>query len=297
MPVEEARLLEGKVLAAQIQREIESAVKDFLSRGMPRPTLAVLQAGENPASHWYIGQQEKLAAKLGIAFLKPFSPKDLASQASLVERIRQLNRNQLPDELPEEIHGIFIALPLPDGFDADEVLLNLDPKKDLEGMHPASLGLLVLRKGKLIPPTAYAVLKLIESTGVALRGKVACLIGQSAVVGRPLQLLLGERRVTTLVCNTGTPEAEMKRFVSESDLVIACAGKPGLVKGSWIPAGAIVIDVGTTEVDGKLVGDVEYEEAKKRAAFITPVPGGVGPLTVTMLMQNLVHAYRWQKGE
>jgi methylenetetrahydrofolate dehydrogenase (NADP+) / methenyltetrahydrofolate cyclohydrolase len=159
---------------------------------------------------------------------------------------------------------------------------------------------MVLRKSKLIPPTAYASLLLIEAavkeSGKNLRGMKVAIAGQSAIVGRPLQLLLGERRATTVVCNTGTSEADLKKYVSESDIVVACAGQPGLIKGAWIKNGAIVIDVGTTEVNGKLTGDVEFEEAKKRASYITPVPGGVGPLTVTMLMQNLVHAYKWQKG-
>ena len=158
------------------------------------------------------------------------------------------------------------------------------------------MGLIVLRKSKLIPPTAFAAFKLIESTGIKLRGKEAVLLGQSAIVGRPLQLMLGEQRVTTMVCNTGTSEEIMKRAIEDADIVIACAGSPGMVKGEWIEEGQIVIDVGTTEVNGKIVGDVEFEEAKKKAAFITPVPGGVGPLTVTMLFQNLVTSYKWIKG-
>ena len=292
MPASEAELLEGKILAAEIQKEIESAVKGFESRGMARPALAVLQAGSDSASSWYVGQQEKLAHKLGIHFLKPFSSADLSSQAKLLERIHQLNHN----EPVEEVHGIFIAMPLPAGFNADEILLALDPKKDVEGVHPASLGLIVLRKARLIPPTAYAAFKLIQSTGISLRGKKAAIVGQSAIVGRPLQLLLGTERVTTTSCNTGTSAADLEKVVSESDIVVACAGNPGLVKGGWIKEGAVVIDVGTTEVNGKLVGDVKFEEARKRAGFITPVPGGVGPLTVTMLMQNLITAYQWQKG-
>jgi methylenetetrahydrofolate dehydrogenase (NADP+)/methenyltetrahydrofolate cyclohydrolase len=173
-------------------------------------------------------------------------------------------------------------------------LLALDPRKDVEGIHPANLGLIVLRRARLIPPTAYAAFRLLEwavkEAGRDLRGMTAVIAGQSAIVGRPLQLLLGERRVTATVCNTGTSLADLQKFVSGSDLVIACAGQPGLIKGSWIKPGSIVIDVGTTEVNGKLTGDVEFEEARKRAGFITPVPGGVGPLTVTMLMQNLMHA-------
>ena len=198
------------------------------------------------------------------------------------------------------MHGIFIAMPLPEGMDPDKVLLALDPQKDVEGIHPTSLGLLVLRRAKLVPPTAYAALCLIEyavsQSNRQLRGMSATLVGQSAIIGRPLQLLLGERRVLTTVCNTGSSLEAMRSCCLASDLVIACAGKPELVRGDWIKPGAIVVDVGTTEIEGKLVGDVAFEEAEKNASWITPVPGGVGPLTVTMLMRNLLHAYKWQKG-
>lgn len=291
MPVKEAKLLEGKILAAKIQEEIKSSVDDFIAQGFERPRLAALQAGENPSSAWYLGQQEKLAAKLGIEYQK-IPAGQIANQKDLIKRIQELNQ--------QKVHGVFLAMPLAQGFDPDAALLALDPRKDIEGIHPVSLGLLVLRKARLIPPTAYASLALIEwavrESKKNLRGMKAAILGQSAVVGRPLQLLLGERRVTTVVCNTGTSPPDLQKAVSESEIVVACAGQPGFVKGAWIRDDAIVLDVGTTEVQGKLVGDVEFDEAKKRAAFITPVPGGVGPLTVTMLMQNLVHAYQWQKG-
>ncbi len=291
-PVTEARLIEGKVFAQQIQAEIKKEVEDLLLKKKALPRLAALQSRPDPASEWYINQQEKLAAKLGILFER-FSPPQLASQKILLEKIQELNANPA-------CHGIFIAMPLPPEFDSDQVLLALDAHKDVEGIHPASLGLIVLRRAKLIPPTAFAALKLIEMTvgemKQSLRGMKTVIVGQSAIVGRPLQLLLGERRVTTLVCNTGTSNDDLKNAVAESDIVVACAGQPGLIKGEWIKPGAIVIDVGTTEVNGKLAGDIEFEEARKRAAFIAPVPGGVGPLTVTMLMQNLINAYKWQKG-
>lgn len=282
VPVKEAKLLEGKVLAAKIQEEIHHQVSNLKEK----IRMVALQTGEDRASDWYIGQQEKLAAKLGIAFERN-TPGEIKDQTTLLKKIQEANK---------KYHGIFLAMPLPKDFNSDEALLALDPKKDVEGIHPVSLGLLVLRKAKLIPPTAFAALQLIESTGISLRGKKAVLVGQSAIVGRPLQLLLGERRVTTIVCNTGTTPADLEQAVSESDIVVACAGSPGLVKGSWIKEGAVVIDVGTTEVNGKLVGDVDFEEAKKRSAFITPVPGGVGPLTVTMLMKNLITAYESQEG-
>ncbi len=285
MPVKEAKLLEGKIPAAAIREEIQKEIEALVARGEPRPALLALQASDDPSSAWYIGQQEKWAAKLGIEFEKR-GPDQITNQAALLKAL----------ESTTKYHGIFIAMPLPKGFDTDKVLFALDPHKDVEGVHPASLGLIVLRKSRLIPPTAYAALRLIELSGLELRGKKAAIVGQSAIVGRPLQLLLGERRVTTVVCNTGTSAEEMRQAISTSDIVVGCAGMPGLIKGDWIRPGAVVIDVGTTEVEGKLVGDIEFEEARQRASYITPVPGGVGPLTVTMLFQNLMHAYRWQRG-
>ncbi len=281
----EARLLEGKILAAKIQDEIKSQLQVFASKGLEKPRLSATYSAQNSSAEWYVGQQEKLAQKLGIEFEKfplPETPNFLEKQ--IVEQ-----------SIGKRFHGIFIAMPLPAGFDSDKVLSNLDGRKDVEGIHPLSLGLIVLRKAKLIPPTAFAAFKLIESAGIEMRGKRAVIVGQSAIVGKPLAMLLGEKRATVTICNTGTSAADLEKIVSESDIVVGCAGQPGLIKGGWIKPGAVVIDVGTTEVNGKLVGDVEFEEAKKRAGFITPVPGGVGPLTVTMLMQNLIYAYKWQK--
>lgn len=283
-----AKLLQGKNLAAEIQERIKSFSAGVQRENLPKPKLLAIQVTEDPSAKWYLGQQKKLAEKLGIEFDDHIKPGQVPDQETLLNLIRRANQDKT-------VQGVFITMPLPKGFDADAVLLALDPKKDVEGIHPANLGLIVLRRAHLIPPTAYAAFKLLESTGVSLRGKRAVLVGQSAIVGRPLQLLLGEKRVTTTVCNTGTPEEDVKEAVSRADIVIGCAGTPKMIQGAWIREGAIVIDVGTTEVDGQLVGDVEFEEAEKRAAFITPVPGGVGPLTVTMLMENLMHAYEWQR--
>ncbi len=289
MLAHEAKLLEGKILAAKIQEEIKNQIAAAVAKGLRAPRLTAIQVKEDPSADWYVGQQEKLATKLGIEFLRIRSG-EINDQVRLSWEIKKANESGS--------HGIFLAMPLPQGFNPDVALWELDFKKDVEGIHPASLGLIVLRRAKLIPPTAYASLKLIEwaakESGKELRGMKAAILGQSAIVGRPLQLLLGERRVTTIVCNTGTSATDLEKAVSESDIVVACAGQPGFVKGAWIKSGAIVIDVGTTEVNGKLVGDVEFEEAKKRASFITPVPGGVGPLTVTMLMQNLMNTYELQ---
>lgn len=283
----EAKILQGRPLAQKIHEEIRSEIEDFRKKKLVVPHLTSFQVGENSASRWYIEQQRKLAAQLGIGFHEiPSNNTKLPSQ--LMDQIRKASDSKT--------HGIFFTQPLPEGFDLIQIFRVFNYQKDVEGIHPFNLGLLVMRRPRLIPSTALAVFTLIEATGVELRGKQAVIIGQSAVVGRPVQLLLGEKRATTTVCNTGTPEESIKKAVSEADIVVACAGKPGLVRGEWIKEGAVVIDVGTTEIKGSLAGDVEFEEAKKRAAFITPVPGGVGPLTVTMLMKNLITAYKWQKG-
>jgi len=283
----EAKGLEGKTIALQLQQNIIAKIASLAEAGSPKPSLVAIQTSEDPSAVWYINSQEKLAAKLGINFSRVM-PEQVKGEKELIRKVKELSADK-------KVHGIFISMPFPEGIDSDKVLLAMDPQKDVEGVHPTSLGLIVLRRGKLIPPTAFAAYTLIKSTGMMLRGKKAAIIGQSAIVGRPLQLLLGEARVTTLVCNTGTAEEDMKKIVGASEILVACSGKPGLVKGAWIKQGAVVIDVGTTEVAGKLQGDVEFAEAVKKASFITPVPGGVGPLTVTMLMQNLLTAYEWQR--
>jgi len=283
----EAKLLLGKPLVAKIQQEIRSEIEGFVKKELEVPLFVAIQVGGNAASHWYVEQQRKLASQLGISF-QEVPPRDTRLPSQLMDQVRKASDSKS--------HGIFITMPLPEGFDSVQIFRVFNYQKDVEGIHPVNLGLLLLRRPRLVPSTAMAAMELIESTGVNLRGKRATIVGQSAIVGRPIQLLLGERRMTTTVCNTGTSEEALKEAVSSADLVIACAGTPGLLRGEWIKEGSIVIDIGTTEVKGQLVGDVEFGEARKRASFITPVPGGVGPLTVMMLMKNLMIAYKWQKG-
>lgn len=283
----EAKLLLGKPLRERIQQEIYTAIESFSKKKLEVPAMVSIQVGDSPAAEWYINEQRKLASQLGIGFQEiPSRETRLPSQ--LMDQVRKASDSRA--------HGIFVTLPLPEGFDSSQIFRVFNYQKDIEGIHPTNLGFMMLRRPRLIPSTALAALALIESTGVNLRGKRAAVIGQSPVTGRPIQLLLGERRMTTTVCNTGTSEEDLREVVAKADLVVACAGKPGLVRGKWIKPGSIVIDIGTTEVEGKIVGDVEFEVAKLRAGFITPVPGGVGPLTVMMLMRNLMTAYRWQKG-
>ena len=241
----EARLLEGRPLAQKIQQEIRSEIEGFSKKGLEPPLLTAFEVSDHPASRWYVGEQQKLASRLGIGFqLIRASETRLPSQ--LMDQIRRVSDSRT--------HGIFVSLPLPDGFDSAQIFRVFNYQKDVEGVHPTNLGWLVLRKARLVPSTALAALALIDSTGIQFRGRRAVIVGQSAVVGRPLQLLLGERRVTTAVCNTGTPTEDIEKLVSESDLVVACAGKPGLVQGAWIKPGAGVIGVGTTQNHQKPYG-------------------------------------------
>ncbi len=270
-----AKHLEGKVLAQQIQNEI----REFVVQAPARICLAVIETRKDPSAEWYMNAQEKLAVKLGIEYIKT-PVEEVPDEGSLVIKLRELSEDPF-------VHGIFMSLPLPKQYSAMRVIEAMDSKKDVEGIHPSTLGLMVMRRRVSVPPTAYSAYLLAKSTGLMVPGKRALVIGQSPIVGRPLSILLGEERVTTTIANTGTNQEDLEKFVSESDFVFACVGKPGLVKGSWIRPGAVVVDVGTTEVDGKLVGDVEFDAACERAGFVTPVPGGVGPLTTTLLFKNL----------
>jgi methylenetetrahydrofolate dehydrogenase (NADP+)/methenyltetrahydrofolate cyclohydrolase len=269
--------LEGKVPAQKIQAEIQAVMQ----AAGGKICLAGVETKPDPSAEWYMGAQAKLAAKLGVDYRK-IACSEVPDEGALVRKVEALSKD-------DTVHGIFISMPLPKGYDTNRVLDALDPKKDIEGIHPATLGMIVLRQPRVIPPTAYAAYQLLKSLELPMRGKRAVVVGQSAIVGRPLAILLGEERVTTTVCHSGTSTADMAKIVGESDFVFACAGQPRMIKGAWIKPGAVAVDVGTTEVNGQLVGDIEFDEACAKAAYVTPVPGGVGPLTTTLLFKNLAN--------
>ncbi len=272
-----AKHLEGKILAQQIQNEI----REFVVQVPGRICLAVIETKKDPSAEWYMGAQEKLAAKLGIEYLKvPCT--EVPDEGSLIMKIREFSEDPF-------VHGIFLSMPLPANYSSMRVIEAMDSKKDVEGIHPSTLGLMVMRRRVSVPPTAYSAYLLAKSTHIPLAGKRALVIGQSAIVGRPLAILLGEERMTTTIANTGTTQDDLKKLIGESDFIFACVGKPGLVQGEWVKEGSVLVDVGTTEVNGKLVGDIEFEAACKRAGHVTPVPGGVGPLTTTLLFKNLTN--------
>ncbi len=282
-----AQLLQGKEIAARIKEGLKTEVEALKAKTGAVPKLVSIQVGENQASAVYIKSQQKNAEKLGIEYvLKTLQAN--TSQGVLLGMVKQLNQDQA-------VSGVIVQLPLPKGIDHRLVMGRIAPEKDAEGMHPENLGHVLLGDAQLAPCTAQAAMELIESTGVKLYGKEAVVVGHSEIVGKPLSLLLLNKFVTTSVCHIATGErGVLPEYVKRAEILVVAVGKAGLVKGDWIKEGAIVIDVGMNRVGDKLVGDVEFEKAAERAGFITPVPGGVGPLTVTILLRNVVRAFKLQ---
>jgi methylenetetrahydrofolate dehydrogenase (NADP+) / methenyltetrahydrofolate cyclohydrolase len=274
-----AKLLEGKPIADRIKEEL----KQKIAASGKKLTLASVQVGSNPGSEVYIKSQKRNAELLGIEYQLHTLDKE-TSQEKLIEFIHSLNQNVC-------VQGIILQMPLPPQIDYKTMSSHIVPDKDAEGMHPVNLGRLVFGKSKIVPCTAASALELINATGVDYTGKEVVIVGHSEIVGKPLCLLLLEKLATVTVCHIGTSKAgRLEEHVRRAEILIVAVGKAGLIKGEWVRENATVIDVGINRVADKIVGDVEFEGAEKRAAWITPVPGGVGPLTVTMLMRNLVEA-------
>jgi methylenetetrahydrofolate dehydrogenase (NADP+)/methenyltetrahydrofolate cyclohydrolase len=277
------KLLQGKEIAGTIKEELKKEVEGMNNK----PCLASICVGDNAGSGVYVKSQKKTAEVLGIEYRLLEMPGS-TSQATLLAKVDELNNDS-------GVSGVIIQMPLPQGINAKEVINRIHPLKDAEGMHPQNLGNLLLAKEEIVPCTAQASMMLIESTGEKLYGKEAVVVGHSEIVGKPMSLLLLNRFVTVSVCHIATGErGDVPDFVKDAEVLIVAVGKAGLIKGEWVKEGAIVIDVGINRVGDKLVGDVTFEEASKRASYITPVPGGVGPLTVTMLMRNVVRSHKLQ---
>ena len=278
-----AKLLEGKPLSEKIKEEIKQQVSSLKKK----PVLASIQVGDNPGAEAYAKSQKKTAEGLGIEYQFHKLSQD-TTEASLIEFIQKLNSEK-------SINGIIIQMPLPGQIDYKKISQFILPEKDAEGMHPANIGKIVFGKANILPCTPAAVMELLKEAGVDLYGKEVVIVGHSEIVGKPLALLLLEKFATVTVCHIGTSKAgKLEEHVMKAEVLIVAVGKAGLIKGEWIKEGAIVIDVGINRVGDKIVGDVEFETAEKRASYITPVPGGVGPLTVTMLMRNVVEAAKLQ---
>ena len=280
-------LLKGKPIADKIKEELKKEVEGLKAKLGSSPKLVAVQIGENLASEVYLKAQKKNAENLGIGYVLDTLKEDV-SQQEVEQLINKLNKDK-------SVSAIILQLPVPKQIDAKKLVNLIDPIKDAEGMHPSNLGQVLLGNWSLAPCTASACLALIESTGINLYGKEVVIVGHSEIVGKPLSLMLLSKFATTTVCHIGTGErGVLPEHVKRAEVLVVAVGKAGLIKGEWVRDGAIVIDVGINRVGDKIVGDVEFEEASKHAAHITPVPGGVGPLTTTMLMKNTVQALKAQ---
>ena len=282
-----AKILDGKALAARLQAEMAAQVQAWLPRVGRPPGLAVLRVGEDPASAAYVRGKERACERVGIAsFGRHFSAQD--SPAHLLDTIAQLNQD-------ERVDGILVQLPLPPGWDPIPPLLAIDPAKDVDGLHPLHLGRLVRGEPGLRSCTPLGVMRLLEAEGIPVAGRKAVVVGRSLLVGKPLSLMLLAADATVTVAHSRTPNlAEVTR---SADIVVMAVGRPRLLKAEMVKPGAVVVDVGINRIQGpdgseQLVGDVDYEAVKERAAAITPVPGGVGPMTVTMLLANTLESYK-----
>jgi methylenetetrahydrofolate dehydrogenase (NADP+) / methenyltetrahydrofolate cyclohydrolase len=275
-----AHIIDGKALAQQIRTDIANKVKTRIEKGLSVPGLAVIQVGSDPASKIYVKNKQKACDDVGFAsFAYDFLSATTDELLALIDEL-----NQRPD-----VHGILVQLPLPDNIDKTKVLERIDPSKDVDGFHPYNIGHLLQRDPILRPCTPYGVVKMLESTGINLSGLNATVVGASNIVGRPMALELLLLGCTTTITHSRT--VDLAKHVNNADIVVAGVGIPNYVKGEWIKPGAIVIDVGINRLsDGKLAGDVEFDVAVERAGWITPVPGGVGPMTVAMLMSNTLEA-------
>ena len=276
-----ARILDGKKIAQELRAEIKQQVDCRLRAGERAPGLAVLKVGHVAASEIYVRHKRRACNEAGFHSFDFDLPLDI-SQAELLAHIDQLNANP-------EVHGILVQLPLPEHVDHTAIIERIDPYKDVDGFHPYNIGRLAQRIPRLRPCTPRGIIRLLEATGETLAGKEAIVVGASNIVGRPMLLELLLVGSTVTICHRFTQD--IAAHIARADIVVVAVGKPGMVKGAWIKPGAIVIDVGINRMpNGKLSGDVEFEAAKLRAAWITPVPGGVGPMTVATLLLNTLEA-------
>jgi methylenetetrahydrofolate dehydrogenase (NADP+)/methenyltetrahydrofolate cyclohydrolase len=276
-----AQLIDGNATAKAMRESIKERVDARLEQGKRAPGLAVILVGTDPASQVYVSHKRKDCEQVGINS-KAFDLPATTSQQELLDLIDQLNNDN-------EVDGILVQLPLPAGLKSDEILERIDPTKDVDGFHPFNVGRLAQRMPLLRPCTPAGVVDLLDGTGQDITGMHAVIVGASNIVGRPMGLELLLKGCTVTTCHRFTKDLE--NFVNQADIVVVAVGKPGIVKGEWVKEGAIVIDVGINRLDsGKLVGDVDFDAAAERASHITPVPGGVGPMTRAKLLENTLFA-------
>lgn len=282
-----AQIIDGKAIAAKVRQKIGETVTTLKQSGVT-PGLAVVLVGDDPASRVYVGMKKKMCVELGMYSADHELPANTSEQ-ELLALIDQLNNDP-------RVHGILVQLPLPGHIDSDKVLEAISPDKDADGFHPYNVGRLAIGKPTFQPCTPYGVMVMLDEIGYDLNGKEVVVVGRSNIVGKPVALMCLSRHATVTICHSRTKD--LAEVVRRADVVIAAVGKPEMVKGDWIKPGAVVIDVGINRVgEKKLVGDVEYAAAAERASAITPVPGGVGPMTIAMLLQNTLESAQRQQAK
>lgn len=275
-----AQIIDGKAIAQEVRAEWKIRADALKARGIV-PGLAVIIVGEDPASKVYVANKVKACAELGLHSEHIALPAD-TGEAALLDRIGELNNN-------DKIHGILVQLPVPKHIDSSKVLETISPYKDVDGFHPMNVGALATGNMRFAPCTPYGAMKLLEKSGVSIEGKHAVVIGRSNIVGKPMALMLLQKNATVTICTSKT--VDLAKYTRDADILVVATGKAKMITGDMIKPGAAVIDVGINRMpNGKLCGDVDFDSAKEVAGWITPVPGGVGPMTITMLVANTVRA-------
>ncbi len=290
-----AQIIDGKAIAEQVRTKVAEDVAAMVAKGFPRPGLATVLVGENPASQLYVSSKQKACAEVGIESFGHNLPASIP-QAELEELVRSLNADP-------RVNGILVQLPLPAGLDEEKVLRTISIEKDVDGFHPINIGRLA-QKGRepmFVPCTPAGVMFMLETLGVKLEGANAVVLGRSNIVGMPVALLLVKANATVTICHSRSKD--LRGICRQADVLVAAVGKAQMVRGDWVKPGAVVIDVGTNRIPdatkksgSRLVGDVCFEEAREVAGAITPVPGGVGPMTIALLLRNTAHSAKLAQG-
>jgi methylenetetrahydrofolate dehydrogenase (NADP+)/methenyltetrahydrofolate cyclohydrolase len=277
-----AQIIDGKAIAAKVRAEVAEETRKLKTDRGITPGLTVVRVGDYPASKVYVGGKKKAAEEVGFNGVEIHMPAT-ATHHEVLDRVLALNADP-------SVHGILVQLPLPKQVDADAIIGAINSNKDVDGFHPLNAGNLFIGRPGLRPCTPSGVMRLIKETGVSVAGKRAVVVGRSNIVGKPMAMMLLQSDATVTICHR---KSNLQKELSDADIVVAAVGVAGIIKGEWIKPGAVVIDVGMNrDAEGKLCGDVEFKAAAERAAWITPVPGGVGPMTIAMLMENTLQAAR-----
>lgn len=277
-----AQIIDGREMAKQTRIELKKEITKLVEAGGKAPGLTVVLVGEDPASQIYVRSKEKFAKRVGMVSEVIRLPEE-TKQGELLDLIHSLNENN-------DVHGILVQMPLPKHIDEAEVLKAIDEKKDVDGFHVLNAGKLFIGQDALQACTPKGIIKLIESTGVPIEGKHAVVIGRSNIVGKPVAMMLLGKNATVTICHSRTKD--LAGMLKQADIIVAAVGRANLVTADMVKEGAVVIDVGMNRVEDKLYGDVDFEGVKEKAAYITPVPGGVGPMTISMLLANTLEAYK-----